>query len=123
MTKLLLVDDHDANRNMLAERLHDRGYEVIQASNGQEAITLAGTSPMPHLILMDLSMPVISGWDATRRLKSDEKTKHISVIALTAHAMRGDQEKALEAGCDDYDTKPVNFPHLVEKIEKLVKKE
>jgi CheY-like chemotaxis protein len=122
MTKILLVDDHDVNRKMLAERLQSRGYEVIEACDGQEAITLAGTDPMPHVILMDLSMAVIDGWEATRQLKANEHTKNISVIALTAHAMGGDREKALEVGCDDYDTKPVNFPQLIEKIEKLVKK-
>ena len=115
MKKILLVDDLALNREMLASRLSKRGFEVIPASNGQEAIDLVVTRA-PDLILMDMEMPVMDGREATRRLKADEVHQKIPVIALTSNSLPGDREMAMNAGCDDYDTKPVDFPRLLEKI-------
>ena len=119
MTKILLVEDNEMNRDMLSRRLARKGYDVQTAVNGEEG--LAGAqSGSPDLILMDMSLPVIDGWEATRRIKADPQTASIPVIALTAHAMTGDRERALAAGCDDYDTKPIEFNRLLEKIEALL---
>jgi CheY-like chemotaxis protein len=119
MTKILLVEDNEMNRDMLSRRLKRKDFEVVIAVDGQAGVDMAG-SENPDIILMDLSLPVMDGWEATRRIKADDGTKGIPVIALTAHAMQGDEEKALEAGCDDYDTKPVNFKRLLEKIHNLL---
>jgi two-component system, cell cycle response regulator DivK len=119
MTKILLVEDNEMNRDMLSRRLLRKGFEVVIAADGEQAVTLA-ESDRPDLILMDMSLPVIDGWEATRRVKANTKTAHIPVIALTAHAMSGDREKALAAGCDDFDTKPIEMPRLLEKIESLL---
>ena len=120
MTKILLVEDNEDNRDMLARRLLRRGYEVVMAPDGRKGVDMARTQA-PDLILMDMSLPVLDGWDATRTLKDAPDTRSIPVIALTAHAMRGDQQKALDAGCDDYDTKPIEFQRLLSKIESLLK--
>lgn len=119
MPKVLLVEDNEMNRDMLSRRLERKGYDVVYAQDGSIAVELAG-SEQPALILMDMSLPVMDGWEATRRIKADPATKGIPVIALTAHAMAGDREKAIEAGCEDYDTKPVDFPRLLGKIESLI---
>ena len=119
MVKILYVEDNEDNVYMLANRLTRRGYEVVSARDGEQGIAMAA-SEAPALILMDLSLPVIDGWEATRRLKADTRTQNIPVIALSAHAMAGDREKALAAGCDDYDTKPVELPRLLEKITALL---
>jgi two-component system cell cycle response regulator DivK len=119
MPKILLVEDNEMNRDMLSRRLERKGYQILIAVDGGEGLELA-RSETPDLILMDMSLPVVDGWEATRRLKAAPETQGIPVIALTAHAMRGDQEKALEAGCDDYDTKPVDLPRLLGKIEALL---
>ena len=119
MSKVLLVEDNEMNRDMLSRRLMRRGYEVVIAVDGETGLALAG-SEAPDLILMDMSLPVLDGWEATRRLKAAPATQHIPVIALTAHAMSSDRDKALEAGCDDYDTKPVELPRLLGKIEALL---
>ncbi len=119
MVKILYVEDNEDNLYMLSNRLTRRGYEVILARNGEEGIAMAH-SEAPSLILMDLSLPVIDGWEATRRLKAEAATRTIPVIALSAHAMAGDREKALAAGCDEYDTKPVELPRLLEKITTLL---
>jgi len=119
MTRILLVEDNETNRDMLSRRLMRRGYEVILAVDGESGITLAG-SETPDLILMDMSLPLLDGWEATRRLKAAPATQHIPIVALTAHAMSSDRDKALEAGCDDYDTKPVELPRLLDKIEALL---
>ena len=116
MKKILLVEDNEMNRDMLSRRLARKGFEVVIAVDGAEAIKMA-ESETPALILMDMSLPVIDGWEATRRLKAQAVTKATPIIALTAHAMSGDREKCLEAGCDDYDTKPIEFKRLLEKIE------
>jgi CheY-like chemotaxis protein len=116
MKKILLVDDLALNREMLAARLSKRGFEVILASNGQEALDLV-SAQKPDLILMDMEMPVMDGREATRRLKADKVHQKIPVIALTSNSLPGDREMSLEAGCDDYDTKPVDFPRLLEKIQ------
>lgn len=116
---ILLVEDNELNRDMLSRRLRRRGYEVDCALDGLSAIDMA-TDRQPALILMDLSLPVVDGWEATRRLKADPRTAHIPVVALTAHAMHGDRQRALDAGCDDYDTKPVNFERLLDKITALL---
>jgi CheY-like chemotaxis protein len=121
MPRILLVEDNEMNRDMLSRRLARKGYEVAIAVDGQQGIAMA-RSETPDLILMDMSLPVLDGWEATRRLKAAAETKAIPVIALTAHAMVGDREKAVEAGCDDFDTKPIEFPRLVEKIEALLGK-
>jgi len=115
MTKILLVEDNKINRDMLSYRLNRKSYEVIIAVDGAEALSLA-TTEHPDLILMDLSLPIMNGWDATRKIKANPETQDIPVIALTAHAMSGDRQKALEAGCDDYDTKPIEFPRLLGKM-------
>src|SRR5687768_15497068 len=119
MSKLLLVEDNEMNRDMLSRRLGRRGYEVVLAVDGQSGFEMAHTEK-PDLVLMDMSLPVLDGWEATRRLKADAATQDIPIIALTAHAMSSDRQKALEAGCDDYDTKPVELPRLMEKIEVLL---
>jgi len=119
MTKILLVEDNEMNRDMLSRRLTRRGFEVIFAVNGQEGVDLA-VSERPDIILMDLSLPVLDGWEATRRVKADDATRSVPIIGLTAHAMSGDREKAIEAGCDDYDTKPVEIERLIDKIERLL---
>jgi two-component system cell cycle response regulator DivK len=119
MSRILLVEDNEMNRDMLSRRLERKEYEVIIAIDGQAGVNMA-SSESPDLILMDLSLPVIDGWGATRRLKANPATQSIPVIALTAHAMAGDEQKALQAGCDDYDTKPVNFQRLLGKIEALI---
>src|SRR5437667_1610366 len=119
MPKILLVEDNEMNRDMLSRRLARKGYEVLIAMDGGQGIEMAQTQA-PELILMDMSLPVVDGWEATRRLKAEPATQNIPVIALTAHAMAGDREKALEAGCDDYDTKPIELPRLLGKIEALL---
>ncbi len=119
MPRILLVEDNEMNRDMLSRRLQRRGYEVIIAVDGQQGLAMA-QSESPDLILMDMSLPLIDGWDATRTLKGAVETKDIPVIALTAHAMSTDRDKALEAGCDDYDTKPIDLSRLLGKIEALI---
>ena len=119
MPRILLVEDNEMNRDMLSRRLERRGYEVVIAVDGQQGVDLAQSSA-PDLILMDMSLPVIDGWEATRQLKSMDRMKTVPIIALTAHAMSGDREKALDAGCDDYDTKPIELPRLLGKIEALL---
>lgn len=119
MPKILLVEDNEMNRDMLSRRLVRNGFDVIMAVNGQEGVELAA-SQTPDLILMDMSLPVLDGWDATRQLKADPSTAGIPVIALTAHAMESDREKALAAGCDDFDTKPIDLPRLLEKMKALL---
>ena len=119
MTKILYIEDNEDNFYMLSNRLRRRGYELIAAPDGESGIALA-KSEAPALILMDLSLPVMDGWEATRRLKAESATQAIPVIGLTAHAMTGDRDKAMAAGCDDYDTKPVELPRLLEKIEALL---
>lgn len=119
MAKILLVEDNEMNRDMLSRRLARRGYEVVIAVDGQQGVDMARTES-PDLILMDMSLPVLDGWEATRRLKGTPETQAIPIIALTAHAMVGDREKAVEAGCNDFDTKPIELPRLLEKIEGLL---
>ncbi|NJR49180.1 MAG: response regulator [Leptolyngbyaceae cyanobacterium CSU_1_3] len=119
MPKILLVEDNEINRDMLSRRLARRGFDVIVAIDGAQSITIAQTE-LPDLILMDMSLPVLDGWEATRQIKSALATQDIPVIALTAHAMSGDREKCIDAGCDDYDTKPVEMPRLLEKIQGLL---
>jgi CheY-like chemotaxis protein len=121
MTKILLVEDNEMNRDMLSRRLARKGYEVIMALDGRQAVEMA-TAANPDLILMDMSLPVIDGWEATRQVKAAPATRGIPVIALTAHAMAGDREKAIQAGCDDYDTKPIDFPRLLEKMTSLLER-
>ena len=116
MTKILLVEDNEMNRDMLSRRLERKGYAVVIAVDGQQGVDMALADP-PALILMDMSLPVLDGWEATRQIKTNPATKHIPIIALTAHAMQGDEQKAKEAGCDDYDTKPVELPRLLQKIQ------
>jgi CheY-like chemotaxis protein len=115
MTKVLLVEDNEMNRDMLSRRLVRKGYEVVMALDGRQAVEMAAAEN-PDVILMDMSLPVIDGWEATRQVKAAPATRAIPVIALTAHAMAGDREKALAAGCDDYDTKPIDLPRLLDKI-------
>jgi two-component system cell cycle response regulator DivK len=122
MAKILLVEDNEMNRDMLSRRLARKGHEVFIAIDGAEGVEMA-RSKVPDLILMDMSLPVLDGWQATREIKATPETHTIPVIALTAHAMAGDREKCLAAGCDDYDTKPVEFPRLLGKIELLLSKE
>lgn len=122
MSKILLVEDNEMNRDMLSRRLMRKGYQVVMAFDGEQALAMA-QSETPDLILMDLSLPVMDGWEATRQLKAKESTRAIPVIALTAHAMAGDKEKAIEAGCDDYDSKPIEFPRLLGKIEAFLSRE
>jgi len=119
MTKILLVEDNEMNRDMLSRRLSRNGFEVLIAVNGQEGVDLA-LAEKPALILMDMSLPVLDGWEATRRVKADPSTAAIPVIALTAHAMAKDREDAMAAGCDDFDTKPVELPRLMGKIKALL---
>jgi CheY-like chemotaxis protein len=119
MTKILLVEDNEMNRDMLSRRLLRKGFEIVIAVDGEQAVIMA-QSERPDLILMDMSLPVIDGWEATRRVRADKATSHIPIIALTAHAMSGDREKALNAGCDDYDTKPIELPRLLEKVDALL---
>ena len=119
MAKILLIEDNEMNRDMLSRRLVKRGYEVVVAVDGQEGVTKARTEA-PTLVLMDMSLPVLDGWEATRALRADPSTRSIPVIALTAHAMAGDREKALAAGCDDFDTKPIELERLLGKIEALL---
>ena len=119
MAKILLVEDNEMNRDMLSRRLKRKGYEVIMAVDGREGVEKAHDE-QPQLILMDMSLPELDGWEATRQLKGMDDTRNIPVIALTAHAMAGDREKAIEAGCDDYDIKPVDFKRLLGKIEALL---
>jgi CheY-like chemotaxis protein len=121
MTKILLVEDNDMNRDMLSRRLLKKGYDLVIAVDGEQAIEMARTEA-PDLILMDISLPSLDGWEATRRLKVRPETQAIPIIALTAHAMAGDREKCLEVGCDDYDTKPVEFPRLLGKIQGFLTK-
>jgi CheY-like chemotaxis protein len=121
VAKILLVEDNEMNRDMLSRRLARSGYEVVLAVQGEEGVALA-RSAAPDMILMDMSLPVLDGWEATRRLKGDPETRDIPVIALTAHAMSGDREKAQEAGCDDFDTKPVEYTRLLSKIQGLLEK-
>jgi two-component system cell cycle response regulator DivK len=122
MTKILLVEDNEENRDMLSRRLTRRGYKVVIAMDGEQGVTMT-QSEVPDLILMDMDLPVLNGWEATRQLKAASATQAIPIIALTAHAMAGDRKKALEAGCDDYDTKPIEFLRLLEKIEAFLGKE
>ena len=119
MAHILLVEDNELNRDMLSRRLERREHTVSIAVDGQQGVEMA-TQSQPDLILMDMSLPVLDGWEATRRLKAAPETQHIPIIALTAHAMAGDREKTMEAGCDDYDTKPVEFARLMGKIEALL---
>jgi CheY-like chemotaxis protein len=119
MAKILLVEDNEMNRDMLSRRLTKRGHEVVVAVDGQQGVDMA-SSENPEIILLDMSLPVMDGWDAARILKGDPGTSSIPIIALTAHAMAGDREKCLEAGADDYDTKPVEFKRLLGKIDALL---
>ena len=121
MPKILLVEDNEMNRDMLSRRLERRGYQVAIALDGEQGVAMAG-SEAPDLVLMDMSLPVLDGWEASRRLKAVPETRAIPIIALTSHAMVGDREKAIEAGCDDYDSKPVEFQRLLEKIETILAK-
>jgi two-component system, cell cycle response regulator DivK len=121
VSKILLVEDNEMNRDMLTRRLQRRGYEVVIALDGSQGLAMA-QSESPALILMDISLPVLDGWEATRRLKTAPETKSIPIIALTAHAMSGDRERCIEAGCDDFDTKPVEIVRLVGKIETLLQR-
>ena len=119
MTTILIVEDNEMNRDMLSRRLERKGYKILIAVDGQMGIEVAKANE-PDLILMDMSLPVVDGWEATRRIKADESLKHIPVIALTAHAMANDRDKALEAGCNDYDTKPIDLPRLLAKMVALL---
>jgi two-component system, cell cycle response regulator DivK len=119
MHTILLVEDNEMNRDMLSRRLERRGYRIVLALDGEAGVEKAAQE-LPDLVLMDMSLPVLDGWEATRRLKSEPATRHIPVIALTAHAMSSDRERAMNAGCDDYDTKPVELPRLLGKIEALL---
>jgi two-component system, cell cycle response regulator DivK len=119
MTTILIVEDNEMNRDMLSRRLVKKGYEVLLAVDGETGLEVARANT-PDLVLMDMSLPVVDGWEATRRLKADDRLKHIPVIALTAHAMANDRDKALEAGCNDYDTKPIELPRLLAKMEALL---
>lgn len=122
MAKILLVEDNEMNRDMLSRRLTRKGYEIVVAIDGESALEKV-SAEMPDLILMDKSLPVIDGWEVTQRLKQSNKTESIPIIGLTAHAMQGDREKALDAGCDDYDTKPIDLPRLLGKIQALLGQE
>jgi two-component system, cell cycle response regulator DivK len=115
MPKILIVEDNEMNRDMLSRRLERRGFEVVMAVDGGEGVAMA-RSEMPDLVLMDMSLPVMNGWEATQAIRADASTAHLPVIALTAHSMPGDREKAMEAGCNDYDTKPVDLPRLLAKM-------
>jgi two-component system cell cycle response regulator DivK len=122
MPRILLVEDNEMNRDMLSRRLQRKGYDVIFALDGEAGVTMAATE-RPDLILMDMSLPALDGWEATRRLKGLPETASIPIIALTAHVMAGDRDKALEAGCDDYDAKPIDFERLLGKMQALLKKQ
>jgi two-component system, cell cycle response regulator DivK len=119
MTTILIVEDNEMNRDMLSRRLEREGYKILIAVDGAMGIDVASANT-PDLILMDMSLPVVDGWEATRRIKADASLKHIPVIALTAHAMANDRDKALEAGCDEYDTKPIDLPRLLGKMQTLL---
>ena len=119
MPRVLLVEDNEMNRDMLSRRLIRRGFEVSLATDGQQGVEMAARET-PDIILMDMSLPVLDGWAATRQIKSDQATRNIPLIALTAHAMAGDRDRAMQAGCDDYDTKPIEFGRLMEKIDRLL---
>ena len=119
MPKILIVEDNEMNRDMLSRRLERRGFAIVMAVDGQQGVDMA-RSEKPDLVLMDMSLPVMDGWTATQTIKADAELKGIPVIALTAHAMEGDREKAMSAGCDDYDTKPIELPRLLEKIAKFI---
>ncbi|WP_129633399.1 response regulator [Candidatus Oscillochloris fontis] len=119
MSKILLVEDNEMNRDMLSRRLQRKGYEVVIATDGEQGVAMA-QSELPDLILMDMSLPVLDGWQATRIIKAQPAIAAVPIIALTAHAMAGDQERCFAAGCDDYDTKPVDLPRLLAKIEALL---
>jgi len=119
MPKILLVEDNELNRDMLSRRLERRGYDLVVAVDGESGVAMAG-SEAPDLILMDMSLPILDGWEATRRIKAEPLTHHIPIVALTAHAMSSDRDKALAAGCDDYDTKPIELARLLGKIEALL---
>jgi len=119
MAKILLVEDNEMNRDMLSRRLKRKGYDVVIAVDGAEGVSMT-VAENPDLVLMDMSLPVIDGWEATRQLKENPQTQSIPVMALTAHAMSGDREKAIAAGCNDYDTKPIELPRLLSKIENLL---
>ena len=121
MARILLVEDNDMNRDMMSRRLQRKGHEVLMAADGMQCILMA-ESETPDLILLDMSLPVIDGWEAARRLKASPTTASVPIVALTAHAMAGDREKALAAGCDDYDTKPIDLPRLLDKISRLLPK-
>ncbi len=121
MPRILLVEDNEMNRDMLSRRLLRKGYDVVIAPDGEAGLTMAATE-RPDLILMDMSLPVLDGWEATRQLKGLPETASIPVIALTAHVMAGDRDKAIEAGCDDYDSKPIDFERLLGKIQSLLEK-
>ncbi|HSB33570.1 MAG TPA: response regulator [Nitrospirota bacterium] len=122
MPRILLVEDNELNRDMLSRRLRRMGYDVMIAIDGEAGVTMAA-SERPDLILMDMSLPILDGWEATRRLKGMQETAAIPVIALTAHVMAGDRDKAFEAGCDDYDAKPIEFERLLGKMQALLKKQ
>ena len=122
MAKILLVEDNEMNRDMLSRRLIRQGYDTIIAVDGEEALEKAA-SELPDLILMDLSLPELDGWSATRQLKQNKDTKHIPVIVLTAHALKSDRDSAFEVGCDDYDVKPIDFPRLLTKVEALLSRD
>jgi two-component system cell cycle response regulator DivK len=119
MARILLVEDNEDNRDMLSRRLQRKGYDVLCAVDGREGVDMA-LAERPDLILMDMSLPVLDGWQATREIKANPETSAIAIIALTAHAMSSDRDQALQAGCDDYDTKPIELPRLLEKIEALL---
>ncbi len=119
MARILLVEDNELNRDMLSRRLTKRGHDVSMAVDGAQGVEMA-RSDVPDLILMDMSLPVLNGWDATAELKRDATTQAIPVLALTAHSMSGDEERAIAAGCDDFDTKPIDLPRLLDKIERLL---
>lgn len=121
MTRILLVEDNEMNRDMLSRRLKKKGFEVVMALDGKQGVEMAGDIA-PDLILLDMSLPVMDGWETARHLKGNDATKQIPVIALTAHAMAGDKEKAIDAGCDDYDTKPIDFQRLLGKINSWLEK-
>ncbi|WP_137392414.1 response regulator [Rhodoligotrophos defluvii] len=119
MAKILLVEDNEMNRDMLSRRLNRHGFTVVIAPDGESGVAMAA-SEVPDIVLMDMSLPVVDGWEATRRIKADPRTSAIPVIALTAHAMASDEQRAREVGCDDYDTKPIELPRLLEKIQRLL---